>query len=84
MQHVDRIVPFRDVDDTPLAQHMNTDLLDPRSDTMHRLPVARLQSILNRAEFETRRSARLIREVPEVVQTGTYESEWLHCHTHII
>jgi hypothetical protein len=61
-------MPRCDIDDTPLAQGVDTDLLDAGAHRPHRSPIARLQSVLNGTQCETGAPTSLVREVPEVFQ----------------
>ena len=68
MKHVDCIVKLRDIDYTPLTQYMNTNFFCAIPDGRYWLPIARIQSILNRTEFKSCGPAGFIREIPEIVQ----------------
>jgi len=74
MQHIDGIFQCGDIEYASLAQYVDPDLLDARPDSPHRLPVARLQSVLDRTQLKSCPATGLVGKIPEVVQAGPYES----------
>ncbi|OHB63238.1 MAG: hypothetical protein A2Y77_08545 [Planctomycetes bacterium RBG_13_62_9] len=84
MQHIDSILQRCDIDDAPLAQYVDPDLLDAGTDRPHRFPVARLKSMLDGTQFKAGSATSLIGKAPEIVQAGSNKSQWLCHHMHII
>ena len=68
MKHINRIVKFSNIDDSPLTQYMNSDFFYTRANNRHRLPVAWFKSERNRTECETCGTASFIWEVPKIIE----------------
>jgi hypothetical protein len=84
MKHVDGVMPLYDINNAPLAQDMNPDLLDPGTNRMDWFPIIRIEPILNVAQLEAGVPTSFVREVPEVIQARSHESEQLRHHAYII
>ncbi len=73
MKHINCITKLCDIDYSLLTQYMDTNFFYTGTNNLHWLPIAWLKSALNRIELETCSPARFIREIPKVVQAGSYE-----------
>ena len=78
MEHIYRIPKLSHVNYPPFAQNVDPYFICARPDCLYGLPVARIKSILNRAELETCSTAGLIREVSKIVQTRSHEFQRFH------
>jgi hypothetical protein len=84
MKHVNAIGQFRHVDNSLFTQYMDTYLLNTRTYRPHRLPVSRLEPILNGAEFETCNSAGFFGKNPKIIETQPDELQLFDVHISII
>jgi len=69
MKHINRITKPGDIDYAPLPQYVNANLSCALPNRMHWLPIAWIESALNRMELETCGAARFFREIPEIIHT---------------
>jgi len=67
MKHVDGVLPLYDINNAPLAQDMDPDLLDPGTNRMDRFPITRIESVLDGTQFEAGAPTNFVREVPEII-----------------
>ena len=80
MKHINRVAKLGDIDYSPLAQNVNTDLLNPRADCRHGFPINWFESVLNRTEFEACGTAGLIGKIPKIIEARPYKVQWLHSY----
>ena len=73
MKHINDIAELGDIDDSPLAQNVDTDFLHPRADHLHWFPITWFEPVLNRAEFKACRTASFIWEIPKIIETRSHE-----------
>ena len=69
---------------SPLSQYADTDFPHSRTYRLHWLPVGRLNAVLDRPEFEARGTTSIIREIPEIIETGPCKNKFLNRHGDII
>ena len=84
MEHENRVGQLRHVHNSPFTQYMNAYLLNTRAYRFHRLPVSRLEPILNGAGLETCNSAGFFRKIPEIIETQPDELQLFDVHISII
>jgi hypothetical protein len=78
MQHIYGVCKLGDVDNAPLAQHMDTNFHGPLPNLLHGLPIDRHQTLLDEVQLEAGDPAGFCREVLKVVLAGAEEFVWLH------
>ena len=84
MKHINRIAKLGDIDYSPLAQNVDTDFLHAWADYLHRFPIARFESVLNRTELEACGTASFIGKVPKIIEARSHKIQRLHGHQYII
>jgi hypothetical protein len=52
------------------------DLINARTDSLHRLPVFRIKAALHGIQVETGLPPRFIGKCPEIVMAGAHELQW--------
>ena len=67
MKHIDRFRKLDDITDTMFHRGMDSHLTDAGTNRRHRLPVRRLQPLLNLTELKTCEPPRIRRECLEVM-----------------
>ena len=83
MKHIDGLGELGHIEHAPFTQHMYPDLSGAGAHLFHGLPVRRLQTTLDEAQFETGRTAGFCRELFEVVETGANELQRLQVRDYI-
>ena len=73
VEDINSIAKLSDINYSPFAQYVDTDFLDADSHALHRFPIARVESILYRAEFESRGAAGLVGKITQVIETRPHE-----------
>ena len=71
VKHVDALGEFGYIQDAILKSRMNTNLAYSGSDSWNRLPIQRLQPLLNLPEMKTRQAPGITRERPDVTSRGS-------------
>jgi hypothetical protein len=84
MKHIDHVAKLSNIDDSPLAQNVDTDFLHAWTNYLDWFPIAWFKSILNRSELETCGTASFIWEVPKIIEARPHELEQFHGHYYII
>src|SRR5437867_8958278 len=80
MKNVDRLRTRRDVKDAVGSGDANSDFSDAWSNRRHRLPVVRIQSLLDAPQLETSQPPRKDRKLPKVTTRVAEQDERLVRH----
>jgi hypothetical protein len=78
MQNINSVRKLGNVQDSPFAQNMNTNLPDSGSNNIHRLQVGRFQSSLDRVKLKSGLPPSLGWEIAKVIKTRTNEPQGFH------
>jgi len=78
VQNIDCISKLRNVQNSPFAQDMNSNLSYSGSNIIHRLRVGRLQSSLDRVKFKSGLPPSLGWEISKIIKTRTNEQYGFH------
>jgi hypothetical protein len=71
MKHINRIAKLSDIDYSPLSQNVDADFVHAWANYLHWFPITWFESVLNCTELEARCPAGFIREISQIVQTGS-------------
>jgi hypothetical protein len=74
MQDVHGIFKLGDIQNPPLAQHMNSNLSYSGANNIYRLPVRWFQSALSRVQLKSTLPSSLGWKIAEIIETRTNEA----------
>jgi hypothetical protein len=80
MKYINRILKSSNIDNSSLAQNVDTDFVHAWTDCAYWSPITWFEAILNCPKLEACGTASFIGEVPKIIEARSHELEQFHGH----